>query len=332
MRVRSGLLFSCLVAGGAMPARGQGGVPDTATARKPLPRLDTLVATGRVSDLVGVAASPNQGTVGAADLALRPLLRPGEVVENIPGVIVTQHSGSGKANQYFLRGFNLDHGTDLAISVDGVPVNMTSHAHGQGYADLNFLIPELVQRVDFKKGPYYADVGEFEHNDGPWTQGDNERKYGGLLRYARGTEHAGFTLTALGYHNDWRSTDQIPDRAVAAGLIGRFGSIDPADAGRSGRLRYFGPRPLTQDGGVTSPATSLVYTDVGYNLSDTWNIGVSVFNVFNSRVSEIDYFYTSRLHGEPLSGVNDVHTHAADPRSVRVSITARLGSAGMQQH
>ena len=76
-------------------------------------------------------------------------------------MIVTQHSGSGKANQYFLRGFNLDHGTDLALSVDDVPVNMPSHAHGQGYADLNFVIPELIERVDFKKGPYYADVGDF---------------------------------------------------------------------------------------------------------------------------------------------------------------------------
>ena len=83
------------------------------------------------------------------------------MVENIPGVIITQHSGSGKANQYFLRGFNLDHGTDLAIELDGMPVNMPTHAHGQGYSDLNFLIPELVERVDYKKGPYYADVGDF---------------------------------------------------------------------------------------------------------------------------------------------------------------------------
>ncbi len=92
-------------------------------AKRPA-QLDTVKAEGRVSNLVGIAASANQGTVGDADLALRPLLRPGEIVENVPGVIVTQHSGSGKANQYFLRGFNLDHGTDLALSVDDVPVNM----------------------------------------------------------------------------------------------------------------------------------------------------------------------------------------------------------------
>ncbi len=140
------------------PARPR---PQHLTAARPA-KLDTVVVTaGRRTDQVGIASSANQGTVGAADLAARPLLRPAEVVENVPGVIVTQHSGSGKANQYFLRGFNLDHGTDLALSLDGVPVNMPSHAHGQGYADLNFIIPELIEQVDFKKGPYYADVGDF---------------------------------------------------------------------------------------------------------------------------------------------------------------------------
>ncbi|MEI9929946.1 MAG: TonB-dependent receptor plug domain-containing protein [Rhizomicrobium sp.] len=137
---------------------------DSATPKKngkKAESIETVVVTGRARDLTGIAASANQGIVGAKDIALRPILRPGEIVENVPGVIITQHSGSGKANQYFLRGFNLDHGTDLAVSVDGVPVNMPSHAHGQGYADLNFLIPELVEAVDFKKGPYYADVGDF---------------------------------------------------------------------------------------------------------------------------------------------------------------------------
>src|SRR5580692_1208432 len=123
--------------------------------------LETVVVTGRADDLTGIAPSASIGSVSAADLGLRPLLSPGEIVESIPGVIITQHSGSGKANQYFLRGFNLDHGTDLAIDLDGTPVNMPSHAHGQGYADLNFVIPELIDRVDYKKGPYYADVGDF---------------------------------------------------------------------------------------------------------------------------------------------------------------------------
>ena len=88
-------------------------------------------------------------------------MRQGEVLETVPGVIVTQHSGEGKANQYFLRGFNLDHGSDFAVSVAGAPVNMPTHAHSQGYADVNFLIPEIVAGVQFSKGPYFADQGDF---------------------------------------------------------------------------------------------------------------------------------------------------------------------------
>ena len=91
----------------------------------------------------------------------QPALRPGEVLEATPGLIVTQHSGEGKANQYFLRGFNLDHGTDLAITVDGMPINMRTHGHGQGYADINFLIPELIASMRVRKGPYFADEGDF---------------------------------------------------------------------------------------------------------------------------------------------------------------------------
>jgi TonB dependent receptor/TonB-dependent Receptor Plug Domain len=100
-------------------------------------------------------------TVTGADLNARPVTRPGEIVEATPGLIVTQHSGEGKANQYFLRGYNLDHGTDLAITVDDMPINMRTHAHGQGYSDLNFLMPETINSLDIRKGPYFADVGDF---------------------------------------------------------------------------------------------------------------------------------------------------------------------------
>src|SRR5581483_7513308 len=116
---------------------------------------------GRDDSLIGIAQSATQGSVGAPEIQDRPILRSGEVLETVPGVIITQHAGGGKANQYFLRGFNLDHGTDFAISVDGMPLNLPSHAHGEGYADMNTVIPELVERVDFQKGPYYADVGNY---------------------------------------------------------------------------------------------------------------------------------------------------------------------------
>ena len=120
-----------------------------------------VIITGHYNNAVGTSDAASQGVIEAALLKSRPALRPGEVLEFVPGVIVTQHSGDGKANQYFLRGFNLDHGTDFATSVDGIPVNMPSHAHGQGYSDLNFLMPELVQRIEYRKGPYFAQSGDF---------------------------------------------------------------------------------------------------------------------------------------------------------------------------
>lgn len=123
--------------------------------------VEEITVTGRGESLVGAAASASQGRIGAADLVTRPILRSGELLEVVPGVAVTQHSGTGKANQYFLRGFNLDHGTDFAGYLDGVPLNMPTHGHGQGYLDLNPIIPELVESIDFGKGPYYADVGDF---------------------------------------------------------------------------------------------------------------------------------------------------------------------------
>ena len=94
-------------------------------------------------------------------LAARTVYRPGELLEATPGLIVSQHSGEGKANQFYLRGFNLDHGTDLRTTVDGMLVNQRSHAHGQGWSDLNFLIPELAERLDYRKGPYNVDAGDF---------------------------------------------------------------------------------------------------------------------------------------------------------------------------
>ena len=129
--------------------------------------LDSRLAMAQVMEEVTVTSSPmgksdtaSQGRVSADQLEEFPTYRAGELLENVPGLIVTQHSGEGKANQYFLRGFNLDHGTDIAITLDDMPVNMRTHAHGQGYADLNFMIPELVRGIDYSKGPYFADLGD----------------------------------------------------------------------------------------------------------------------------------------------------------------------------
>ncbi|MDH7795766.1 outer membrane receptor protein involved in Fe transport [Beijerinckia sp. GAS462] len=264
----------------------------------PLPTIEVIAeqAGGRAGAGVAGGGSFEQPTASsertftAERLAARPLSRPGEILEAAPGLIVTQHSGEGKANQYFLRGFNLDHGTDIAITVDGMPANMRTHGHGQGYADINFIIPELVGLMHVRKGPYFAQEGDFASAgavhltyidkvdktliqktigsfgyfralgitstqvgqgnllvaadanvyNGPWVVPDRVRKFNGVIRYSQGDESNGFSLTGMAYSNRWNSTDQIPERAVAEGLIGRFGTLDPTDGGNASRLSLSG--------------------------------------------------------------------------------------------
>ncbi len=145
-----GILSAALVLTGTSAAHAE----ETTIA----PKVEVV---GRYDSPLGTLDSASEGTVTREGIETRPLLRPGEVLEAIPGMVVTQHSGDGKANQYFLRGYNLDHGTDFATWVAGMPVNMPTHAHGQGYTDLNFVIPELISGLRFRKGPYYAEDGDF---------------------------------------------------------------------------------------------------------------------------------------------------------------------------
>ncbi|WP_162249670.1 TonB-dependent receptor [Altererythrobacter sp. Root672] len=148
-------------------ARAQDKADETATdeqddsAEKPADSNNTIIVFGRAERLIGQAGAASEGGVAGADIEIRPLLRPAEILEATPGLIATQHSGGGKANQYFLRGFNLDHGTDFAVYIDDMPMNFRTHGHGQGYLDVNGLIPEAVQRLDYRKGPYRADTGDF---------------------------------------------------------------------------------------------------------------------------------------------------------------------------
>ena len=247
--------------------------------------LERVIVNGTSTGLVGVADSANAGTVTQKQLEARTVYRPGELLEATPGLIVSQHSGEGKANQFYLRGFNLDHGTDLRTTVDGMLVNQRSHAHGQGWTDLNFLIPELAVGMEYRKGPYYAAEGDFAsagavsikyadglergiasvaagqngfrrvlladspsvnggkllyaleamQNDGPFVNPDKFRKLNGVLRYSEGDALNGFNVTAMAYQARWNATDQIPKRAVDAGLLNRFDAVDPTDGGSSHR-------------------------------------------------------------------------------------------------
>ena len=156
-------IATCIATGAIAAVHGGSAMAQDSTAIEPDTdaSAERITVYGRAIDVIGIAQSGSQGTVGYDDFKNVPISRTGELVENVPGVIATQHSGSGKANQYFLRGFNLDHGTDFAGFVDGVPINMRTHGHGQGYLDFNFVIPEALERIDYRKGPYFADVGDF---------------------------------------------------------------------------------------------------------------------------------------------------------------------------
>ncbi len=148
--LRSALLGATALAGAALPVQAQDIIQ--------LPEIVNVAAQTRQTEPENSASEQHRS---AERIIQQPYARPGEFLEATPGLIVTQHSGESKANQYFLRGFNLDHGTDLAITVDGMPVNMRTHGHGQGYADVSFLIPELIASMRIRKGPYFADEGDF---------------------------------------------------------------------------------------------------------------------------------------------------------------------------
>jgi outer membrane receptor protein involved in Fe transport len=158
MTLRNAIQWTLLIA--AASAVPQVGVAQSGAGRGG-DTLEEVIVFGRAEKKIGVADAASEGTVGGDDLLVRPLLRVAELLEAVPGLIAAQHSGSGKANQYFLRGFQLDHGTDFTTYVDDMPWNLRTHGHGQGYLDVNGLIPEIVERIDYRKGPYRADAGDF---------------------------------------------------------------------------------------------------------------------------------------------------------------------------
>ncbi len=235
-----------------------------------------------VRGLVGIARSASQGAITARQLAARPVMRAGEVLETVPGLTITQHSGEGKANQYYLRGFNLDHGTDFATTVAGMPVNLPTHAHGHGYSDLTFLVPELVSGIQFSKGPYFAEHGDFATagaariNYTNSLSGPLVRVTGGGRGFARALAAAapeagrGRLLAALELQHDdgpWERPDGFRKinalvrysegdvlngfAATAMGYRGRWSATDqiPARAVRQGTLGRFATLDPTDGGG-----------------------------------------------------------------------------------
>lgn len=254
----------------------------TALRHAPIDLGEVVVSAQRAHD---------QQLISSLDIRLRPVTHSQEILRLVPGLFIGQHAGGGKAEQIFLRGFDLDHGTDIRLTVDGMPVNLVSHAHGQGYADLHFVIPELVAGADFKKGPYQAEKGNFttagwvdfrtvtaldrsfvkleagQYNTWRAVAGvdllgqrgkarnqsaylaseysysdsyfDNPQAFQRLNVQGRYhghlTDRSHLTLTGSTFWSRWNHSGQIPDRAVASGLIGFFGAIDPTEGGQTAR-------------------------------------------------------------------------------------------------
>ena len=326
--------------------------PAPCASDAPLKTIGSVLAVGRNTNLVGKAISASTGTISQEQIATRPLLRPGEVLEDIPGLIISQHSGGGKANQYYLRGFQLDHGTNLEAVVNGVPVNLGTHAHGQGYSDINYLIPELVSYVEFKKGTYFADQGDFAVAGGyslyyrntiqptaEFTLGDfgydrfltaDSTKVGaGNLLYAAEIAHDnGSYVKPDEYHRfngvlRYSLTQGANDFAVTGiAYNGAFDSTDqiPQRAVDQGLISRFGYEDPTDGGNTYRYALSSQFTHADPN-------GATKFNAYgvNSLLNLISNFTYYQFDA------NDYYNVTQNPitcNAAYVSCTPNSGAAG----
>ena len=317
----AGLVVSLGFASAALAEdSGTAGVSSPGDATITLPEMNVSAQADKAFFAPDTAS---QGVVSGEQIQQQPAYRVGETLEVVPGLIVTQHSGEGKANQYFLRGFNLDHGTDIDISLDDMPVNMRTHAHGQGYADLNFMIPELISTLQYSKGPYFPSLGDFD------TAGAVQINYvdtlphdlallsAGMFGYARGLGAAsrplgaGNLLVAAEYvHADgpW----EIPDNYNKGNLVLNYsqGNADngfsftgmymndafhatnqiPQRAVREGLICLYCPLDPTDGGSSERYSFSTKYTattDTGQLKANAYLIGyqLQLFNNFDGFVT-----------------------------------------------
>jgi hypothetical protein len=299
---------------------------------------DEIVVRGRWDDPFGYSISASQGVVGPEELNARPRLRTGEILEVVPGLIITQHSGTGKSNQMFLRGFNLDHGTDFATWVDGMPVNMPTHGHGQGYTDVNFLIPELVERLEYRKGGYYAEVSDFSSAGAAYLS-TYRRLDEGMVQAGLGEDgffsalvadsiEAGegaltFGLQARRYDGPWVDISEDLDSENLllryAGEASNGGSWDVALMGYDAQWNAADQIPRRAvDSGSISPLGSIDTTLRGdtsrYSLSGSWNAEVGAgrarLNAYTidydlNLFSNFTYFLDDPVDGDQFEQLDD---------------------------
>lgn len=312
-----------------------------AHAQTAVAAADRPVATARATDVeavyvfgkrlegVGTSVAASAGEVSFAKFEDRPLLRPGELVEVVPGLVATQHSGNTKANQYFLRGFNLDHGTDFSVKFDGVPMNLRSHAHGQGYLDLNGIIPEVIELIKYHKGPYYADVGDFSNagsasfetfsSHAPsfieLTAGQNE--YGRLLA----VKSFGDRSFLAGELDTYRGPYDQPDDFRKIDVIGRVGLGDWSLTGLAYAAKTNANDQIAQravEEGLITSLGSLDPTDGArtsrFILSlqrikdDGWYVNAYAQRYYLTLYSNFTYFLRDPVNGDQFEQLDDRYT------------------------
>jgi hypothetical protein len=300
----------CAAARAGAPQAAPAATPGPCVSPAALKEIGSVQATGRKVNLVGTANAASEGTIGIEEITTRPILRPGELLEEIPGLVISQHSGEGKANQYYLRGFQLDHGTDLESTVEYIPVNEVTHAHGQGYTDINWLIPELVGYVEYKKGTYYADQGDFStagaynlyYRDtipAVTSFGLGDYGYDRLFTAASPQVGAGRLLYGVELYHD-NGTFEKPDEYHKLNGVLRYTFEKGKDAYALNGFAYNGAFDSTDqipqrlvDAGLLDPFGYINPTDGGnttrYALSAEWqhrdSNGTTKFNVYG-----VDYF------------------------------------------
>jgi hypothetical protein len=355
-------LRATLTAGAALALRASGADAQAPRPDAPARVVDTVRVIGRIDDLIGTAASASEGRIGAVDLRARPITREGELLETVPGVIVTQHSGDGKANQYFVRGFNLDHGTDFQTRLEGMPLNMPTHGHGQGYTDLNLIIPELVDYLDYKLGVHHAELGDFgsaggaefhlvRSLDAPFAS--TEYGANGLARLAAGgsrTVGAGTLLLggeAKTYDGPWERSQDVRKLAGVARYSWARGSSRVSVLGMAYRNRWNAtdqiPRRAVAQGRISRFGT-LDSTDGGnaarYSLSGSWRrVGgrsvqdVQLYGIHSDLrlYSNFAYFLSDEARGDQFAQwdrrtvLGGSATHAQAVELVGVSHELRTG-------
>lgn len=330
-------------------------VPPAFAADAPALTLPPIDVVSSAVDLLGSASTASQGTITPEELDLRPAYRVGQLLESIPGLVVTVHSGEGKANQYFIRGFNLDHGTDFATYVDDMPVNEPTHAHGQGYTDIHFLVPELAAGLDYTKGPFHPAIGDFgalgsahieladelpdQMSVSAGTLGDERLFLGGTAHLQDGDRLVGAMSVAhldgpWSHPDDYRSLNGVAryvhgDRndgfdvtAMAYRGDGNLTTDQPVSAFQDGLIGRFG----TLDPSDGSKADRLSLSGHDYVSGDDWKLTTSGY-VIHERLAlwnDFTHFLVDPIHGDQEQQDEDRTTIGGQTVYQRVDFLAGL--------